>query len=70
MRELRERIEMMRKVLKKLTSWLRQVNEEHRSVSHLPHERPRLYPFRFMSRQEKRAHQRKTDLHLSLHMYY
>ena len=69
MRELLGRIEMMSRIMKKLKDMLKRINDEHRSIPYMPYEKPKVYPYWFMDKAAKKAHERKTDLYLSLCMF-
>jgi len=61
---------MMSRILKKLKTLLKQIGQGRHSISYFPYEKPNLYPYRFLSRAAKKAHERQTALNMSFHMYY
>ena len=70
MRELYERIKIMSKMFKplnKILKWIPRANNAD-ELYELEREQ-KVYPSRFTSKEERRAHTRKVNLYLSLSLY-
>lgn len=59
----------MSKITKNLLAFLKWIPKIHQDIRYLPEENQKLYPYKFRSKEEERAHKRNLDLYLITNMY-
>ena len=69
MRELLKRIEFMSRIYKMLKAFLIVIPKGQHHMWDKLHEKPKVYPYRFMHKAARESQERKLDLYLAVNMY-